>query len=74
MTLKQWFQLSLDVLYGLLFVYQFGTGGHTQKTWPVQWISIATRLGHPDHPGHIFPGSTRSDQLYKISGSGPDFA
>ena len=38
--------------------------------------SVATGSGHPDHPGqpgHILPGSTGSDALYKISGSDPDF-
>ena len=36
--------------------------------------SVATGSGHPDHPGHILPGSTGSDPLYKISESDPDFA
>ena len=34
--------------------------------------SVATGSGHPDHQGqsgHILPGSTGSDPLYKISGS-----
>ena len=39
--------------------------------------SVVTGLGHPDHPGqlgHILPGSTRSDPLYKISGCDLDLA
>ena len=35
------------------------------------YISIATRLGHPDHlcqPSHVLPGLTRSNPLIKHPG------
>ena len=35
---------------------------------------VETGSGHPGHPGHVLPGSTGSDLLYKISGSDPDSA
>ena len=33
-------------------------------------ISVETGLGHP---GHIFSGSSRSDPVYNLSGSDPDW-
>ena len=38
-------------------------------------VELETGLGHPgnsDHLGHVLSESSGSNQLYKISGSGPD--